>query len=221
MSQPWIGYAALSEQNFRKVSNSRLLLFRSQYLGRHPTILSRLLSRGRPIRSWWIFSHIYQQQSISSRSFFCRDIAVHLIYLHDLYCFVRLYVLSGITKSLYPIIDGDMTTFKKSANRTKTKPFEIKFKCLPLDGSAFADMLYRMSIYPQDLHLWRCRPLTMPSFLQSLQPHFWQVTMSTPPKSLIMCFGAYYNYIKLTMPSFAVKKKSTKWGILFWKNREK
>jgi hypothetical protein len=37
-----------------------------------------------------------------------------------------------------------MTAFKKSANRAKAKTFEIKFKRLPLDISAFADILYRM-----------------------------------------------------------------------------
>jgi hypothetical protein len=71
---------------------------------------------------------------------------VHLIYLHDLYCFVRLYSVGSFTKRLYPIVDSYMTAFKKSANGTKAKTFEIKFKRLPLDISAFADILYRMSI---------------------------------------------------------------------------
>jgi len=71
---------------------------------------------------------------------------VHLIYLHDLYCFVGSDIIGSFTKRLYPIVDSDMTAFKKSSYRAKTKAFEIKLKCLPLDRRAFADMLYRMSI---------------------------------------------------------------------------
>ena len=71
---------------------------------------------------------------------------MHLIYLHDLYCFVGSDITGSFTKSLYPIVDSDMTAFKKSAYRAKTKSFEIKLKCLLLNRRAFADMLYRMSI---------------------------------------------------------------------------
>jgi len=56
------------------------------------------------------------------------------------------YIIGSFTKRLYPIVDSYMTAFKKSANRAKAKAFEIKLKCLALDGSAFANMLYRMSI---------------------------------------------------------------------------
>ena len=71
---------------------------------------------------------------------------MHLIYLHDLYCFVGPDIIGSFTKRLYPIVDSDMTAFKKSAYRAKTKAFEIKLKCLPLDRRAFADMLDCMSI---------------------------------------------------------------------------
>jgi hypothetical protein len=71
---------------------------------------------------------------------------MHLVYLYYLYCLVGPDSISSFTKRLYPIVDSDMTTLKKSAYRAKTETFEIKLKRLSLNVRALADVLNCMSI---------------------------------------------------------------------------
>jgi hypothetical protein len=74
--------------------------------------------------------------------------------------------------------------------------------CCPAIAQYAVDEPFPISInsnlYPaevlQDLHLWRCLPLTMPSFLHSSLPHFGQVTMATSPVLLIMLLRVYHGY---------------------------
>jgi hypothetical protein len=126
MSQFWIGYAVLLEQNFHNASNGLLLL--SRYLGRHASQLLPGCSHAianTQLMSFFSYLptaiHIQQNPAeVFLKGYSC---ASNLSPRH--LCFVRLDISAALPSCLYPIVGSDMTAFKKSAYRAKAKSFAI------------------------------------------------------------------------------------------------
>lgn len=97
---------------------------------------------------------------------------------------------NGIAMCLDPVVDGNMAAFQEPANGTKTKPFKVKLERLPLSGRTYPPSILTVCLYPQDLHLYRCLSLTIPSLPQSVEPHFGQFILAFTPTNWVSVANA-------------------------------